>query len=403
MSIELSGIWTLAAALVTIELGKWFNRRLDWLERSNIPPAVSAGLLLSLLLALLRETAVLDVRLTTAPRDVLLLVFFATLGMAAHLGRLLTAGRTALVICLAIVAIITLQNGAGVLLAQAFGQPAALGLFMGSIAFVGGHGTATAWSAAPQASALPDAFEIGIGSATLGLIVGGLVAGPVAGALMARARAHRGAAQAGPVADAILTGPVAPLREPPFSSDRWLPCLLWVLTCLGAGAFAKQALAAATGIDLPGFLTAMLVGVAITNAADLLRKPIDTEVTDLIGTLALRTFLAIALLSLDWSSLVAHLPMILSATVAQIGTAVLIAFVVVFLLDGRDRDAAAASGGFMGFALGAMPVGLAVMRRLNVRHGETPRALLGITIAASLFQDTANAVLLTIAFRWLGG
>jgi hypothetical protein len=25
-----------------------------------------------------------------------------------------------------------------------------------------------------------------------------------------------------------------------------------------------------------------------------------------------------------------------------------------------------------------------------------------ITIAASLFQDTANAVLLTIAFRWLG-
>lgn len=149
MNIELSGIWTLALALVTIEVGKWFNRRLDWLERSNIPPAVSAGLVISLLLALLRETAVLDVKLTTAPRDVLLLVFFATLGMAAHLGQLLTAGRTALVICVAIVAVITLQNGAGVLVAQAFGQPAALGLFMGSIAFVGGHGTATAWSAAP--------------------------------------------------------------------------------------------------------------------------------------------------------------------------------------------------------------------------------------------------------------
>ena len=67
MNIELSGIWTLALALVTIEVGKWFNRRLDWLERSNIPPAVSAGLVISLLLALLRETAVLDVKLTTAP------------------------------------------------------------------------------------------------------------------------------------------------------------------------------------------------------------------------------------------------------------------------------------------------------------------------------------------------
>ena len=145
MTIELSGIWTLA--LVTIEIGKWFNRKAGWLERSNIPPAVSAGLLVSLLLALLRETAVVDVQLTTAVRDVLLLVFFGTLGMAAHLGRLLTAGRTALVICVAIVAAITLQNDAGVLVAQAFGQPAALGLFMGRIAFVGGHGTATAWSA----------------------------------------------------------------------------------------------------------------------------------------------------------------------------------------------------------------------------------------------------------------
>lgn len=402
MTLELSSIWTLALALVAIEIGKWFNRRLSWLERSNIPPAVSAGLVISLLLALLRETAVLDVRLATLPRDVLLLVFFATLGMAAHLGRLLTAGRTALVICVAIVAAITLQNGAGMLVAQAFNQPAALGLFMGSIAFIGGHGTATAWSASPQAVALTGAFEIGIGSATLGLIVGGLVAGPAAGWLMARARATDAATTAVSAKDAVLTGPVAPQREPPFSSDRWLPCLLWVLLCLGLGAVLKQALADGMGLDLPGFLTAMLVGVALTNAGDLLRRPLDTEVTDLIGTVALRIFLAIALLSLDWSSLVAHLPMILTATVAQIGMVLLIGFGVVFLLDGRDRDAAAASGGFMGFALGAMPVGLAVMRRLNARYGETPRALLGITIAASLFQDTANAVLLTLALKWFG-
>jgi glutamate:Na+ symporter, ESS family len=402
VSIELSGIWTLALALVTIEIGKAFNRRAAWLERSNIPPAVSAGLVISLLLALLRETAVIDVQLTTAPRDLLLLVFFGTLGMAAHLGQLLTAGRTALVICLAIVIAVTLQNAGGVLVAQAFGQPARLGLFMGSIAFLGGHGTATAWSASPQAAALPGAFEIGIACATLGLVVGGLVAGPAAGWLMGRARASRDSAGGAPGQEAMLTGPVAPQREPPFSSDRWLPCLLWVLICLGVGAFLKGAIAHATGIELPDFLCAMLVGVVLTNAADLLRKPLDTEVTDLIGTVALRIFLAIALLSLDWSSLVTYLPMILSATAVQVGSVVLVAFGVVFLLDGRDRDAAAASGGFMGFALGAMPVGLAVMRRLNARHGDTPRALLGITIAASLFQDMANAVLLTIAFRWLG-
>lgn len=402
MSVELSGVWTLALALATIEIGKWFNRHLRWLERSNIPPAVSAGLVVSLLLAMLRETAVLDLKLMTAPRDLLLLVFFATLGMAAHLGRLLTAGRTAAVICVAIVAAITLQNGAGVLVARAFDQPAALGLFMGSIAFIGGHGTATAWSAAPQAAALPGAFEIGIGSATLGLIVGGLVAGPAAGWLMARTRGAQTTSTGASEADAVLTGPVAPQREPPFSSDRWLPCLLWVLMCLGMGALLNQALAEGMGLELPGFLTAMLVGVALTNIADLAGRPLDTEVTDLIGTIGLRIFLAIALLTLDWASLVAHLPMIVTATLAQIAMVLLIASGVVFLFDGRDRDAAAASGAFTGFAFGAMPVGLAVLRRLNARYGQTPRALLGITIAASLFQDTANAVLLSLAFRWLG-
>jgi ESS family glutamate:Na+ symporter len=141
--------------------------------------------------------------------------------------------------------------------------------------------------------------------------------------------------------------------------------------------------------------------VALTNIADLARRPLDTEVTDLIGTIALRIFLAIALLSLDWSSLVAHLPMVVSATVVQIAVVVALAVAVLYVLDGRDRDAAAAAGGYMGFALGAMPVGLAVMRRLNERFGDTPRALLGVTLAASLFTDTANALLLTAAFRWL--
>jgi ESS family glutamate:Na+ symporter len=69
---------------------------------------------------------------------------------------------------------------------------------------------------------------------------------------------------------------------------------------------------------------------------------------------------------------------------------------------GRDRDAAAAAGGFIGFGLGAMPVGLAVMRRLNSRYGDTPRALLAVTLAASLFPDTANALALAALFAWLG-
>ena len=396
ITLELTPVWTLVAALLTIELGKRLNRWLPWLELGNIPPAVSGGLLLSVLLAGARSAGWLDVSLAGDVRGVLLLVFFASLGFAAHLGRLATAGAAALVICLAVAASIALQNTIGVLVAQAFGQPRSLGLFMGSIAYLGGHGTATAWAATPAAESLRGAFEIGIGSATLGLVFGGLVAGPVAAALMSRSRAS-----AAPAA-AVAAADLAPAREPVFSSDRWLPSLLWLLLCLGLSPWLGGLAERHAGFSAPGFLTALLTGVVLTNAADALRRPLDTDVTDLIGTIALRLFLAIALLSLDWAALLGHLPMLLAAAGLQIAGVVAVATVVVFWLMGRDRDAAAAAGGFIGFGLGAMPVGLAVMRRLNARYGDTPRAILAITLAASLFPDTANALALAALFGWLG-
>jgi ESS family glutamate:Na+ symporter len=397
MKLELTAVWTLIAALLTIGVGQRLNRWLPWLERGNIPPAVSGGLLLSVLLALARSAGWLDLSLAGDVRGVLLLAFFASLGFAAHLSRLATAGAAALVVCLAVAAAIVAQNAIGMLAARAFGEPAALGLFMGSIAYLGGHGTATAWAGATAAQSLGGAFEIGIGSATLGLVLGGLVAGPVAAGLMSRSRPST--AQAAPD---VTGADLAPAREPAFSSDRWLPSLLWLLLCLGLSPWLGTLVERHGGPSLPGFLTALLTGVVITNAADALRRPLDTEVTDLIGTIALRLFLAIALLSLDWAALLEHLPMLLAAAGLQIVGVVAVAVGVVYWLMGRDRDAAAAAGGFIGFGLGAMPVGLAVMRRLNARYGDTPRAILAVTLAASLFPDTANALALAALFAWLG-
>jgi len=195
--------------------------------------------------------------------------------------------------------------------------------------------------------------------------------------------------------------PAAPDREPVFSTDRWLPSLLWIALSIALAPLLGD-WAAAHGFKTPAFLAVLVVCVVLTNIADSFRRPLDTDVTDLIGTVALRIFLAIAMLSLDWVSLFEHIPMLLTAAAVQVVTTVIIAVLLVYTLFGRGREGAAATGGFIGFSLGAMPVGLAVMRRLNARFGDTPRALLAITLAASLFTDTANALVITIFFRWLG-
>jgi ESS family glutamate:Na+ symporter len=396
MTLQLNPVWTLVAALLAIQFGKRINAKIVWLERGNIPPAVTAGLFVSLILAILRGNGWLDVRFHTGPRDVLLLVFFASLGFGAHLRQLASAGKGALVICAGVVLVLVSQNFVGLLVAKAYGEVSALGLFLGSAAFAGGHGTVVAWANTPYTAGLTGALEIGIGSATLGVVLGGLVAGPVSVWLATR---DRSAARHATVFEDDV--PAAPNREPVFSTDRWLPSLLWIALSIALAPLLGD-WAAAHGFKTPAFLAVLVVCVVLTNIADSFRRPLDTDVTDLIGTVALRIFLAIAMLSLDWVSLFEHIPMLLTAAAVQVVTTVIIAVLLVYTLFGRGREGAAATGGFIGFSLGAMPVGLAVMRRLNARFGDTPRALLAITLAASLFTDTANALVITIFFRWLG-
>jgi ESS family glutamate:Na+ symporter len=64
------------------------------------------------------------------------------------------------------------------------------------------------------------------------------------------------------------------------------------------------------------------------------------------------------------------------------------------------REGAVAAGGFMGFGLGAMPVGLSVMQRITLQHGAAPRAFLVVTLAASLVQDLINAGVVQAALSW---
>ena len=149
-----------------------------------------------------------------------------------------------------------------------------------------------------------------------------------------------------------------------LSSDRWLRALLLIAAALAIGQ-GLQWVAVQMSVTVPAFLTAMFGGVILTNLADLVRHPVDFELADLVSTVALRLFLAMAMLSLKLWVLLAFVGLLSAMLVAQIAVVVLVASLLVFPLMGRDRQAAVAAGGFIGFALGAMPVGLGTMRRLS--------------------------------------
>ncbi|MEO8487766.1 MAG: sodium/glutamate symporter [Betaproteobacteria bacterium] len=174
-----------------------------------------------------------------------------------------------------------------------------------------------------------------------------------------------------------------------------------VAVALAIGRILQEALAGA-GVRLPDFLTAMFGGIVITDLADVVRRPVDHDVAELISTIALQLFLAMSMVSLELWDLIPFAGQLAAVVIAQVVLIASLAALVLFPLLGRTRDAAIAAAGYFGFSLGAMPVGLGTMRRLQENLGPAPHAVLIVTLAASLFTDTANAVAIQAFFDWLG-
>lgn len=395
MTIQVNELWTAIAALATILMGASITRRVPLLARYNIPPAVTGGLIVALVLGVLSAWRGVQVDFADTLRNALLLVFFAAVGFSAKLRRIASGGRAVLAMCALIAVLAVLQSGIGVALATAFGKPPGLGVFVGGVSFLGGHGTTVAWAESELAAQIPGALDVGLVCATLGLVAGAIVAGVVGTRLAERAPKAEG--NAPPVEEQKE----APWPEDVWVSERWLRVLLWMAAAIGLGLAVRPFVMATFNATVPAFLTVLLSAVVLTNVADLARLRIDSAACDLIGTLALRVFLAIAMMGIRLSTVGAEAGLIVVATLLQVVLAVALAVLIVYPVA-RGRDGAVAAGGFIGVAIGAMPVSLAAMNRLMLTYGPAPRAFLAVSLAGALFTDTANALVVQTMLTWFG-
>jgi len=387
--VELSELATLIVALVTLFIGRGVRAGIPGLKRIALPDAVVGGLLVALLILILHLAWAVDLRFDKTMRDLLLLIFFATIGLSAKLAMLAKGGRSLLILCLAILLLIFLQNLVGAAVALAYGAHPFYGLLAGGLSFMGGPGTALAWAREAEAAGLEVAPAVGIGAATLATIAGALFAGPISGFLISRHGLRpqdRGPSAISFAAPEQAPAPLAPKR----GLDQILLSLLMVTVSVYLGEIING-WAAAGGLMLPGFLTAMLAGIVLTNAADALRRPLDLEPVAMGGEIALNLFLAMSLMSTPLLAIAAIIgPLLLNAAV-QVLVILAVAYFIVFRLLGRDYDAAVTTAGFLGFGLASMPVAMATMDEVARRYGPSPKAFLVITLAGAFFVDLANA------------
>jgi len=323
-------------------------------------------------------------------RDLLLLMFFSTIGLNARTRVLMSGGKT-LVIMVGLAGIfLILQNTVGVIAALAVGTRPGYGLMAGSVSFAGGHGTAAAWGEEAVAAGLESATEVGLIFATFGLIAGGVLGGPIARFLIERNQLRSSAQPTSGGVDEVhdvITRPLSIDSDPLFPVLRLLMILA---VCVSLGAFVNHLLLE-SGIRLPGFLTAMFVAIVLTNVFDAVGRPVNKDMAEQFGEVSLNIFLTMSMMSMHLWLLGDILSYALVILIAQASLMVVFAVFVVFRLTGRDYDAAVMTAGFTGLGLGATPVALANMDAVTRHYGRSMKAFIVMPIIGAFFIDLLNA------------
>lgn len=393
--LNLDLIQTLAIAGIVYLLGVLLNRKIKFIERLNIPSAVLGGLIFAGF-NLVAHDRFLNIKCNTSMQLLCMMLFFTSIGTNASFALLKKGGKQVIWFLLISSVFCVIQNLAGIGIAILFDVPKLFGVMAGSVTLVGGPATGIAFSPLFEEMGLKGAETIAITSATFGIVFGGLLGGP-AGTFLIRkfnlkketkkiARAKTGLDET----DEIL---IIDIKD---ENSEFTLSLVNTIIIMGLGGIVSFFIAR-SGITLPAYIGAMIVGATFRNINDKTQWfKIDQNSIDFAGGIALNIFLTVALMDLRiWELFHLALPL-LGILSIQVIVVILFAFTITFLAMGKNYESAVMSGGFIGFMLGTIANAMAVMKTMVTKYGAAPRAFLVVPLVGAFFIDYVNALVITV-------
>ena len=381
--------------ILVLFIGRRINQKVNFLREFSIPDPVTGGLLFSILFGILYAASGIAIEFNLIARDFLLVYFFTTIGINASLKDLLSGGKPLVILLVITLLYMVVQNLTGVSVAAIFNLPAAVGLLGGTVSLIGGHGTAIAW--APRIAdefGVSNAMEIGVACATFGLILASLMGGPIAKYLINR---HKLKPEKSANLDVGVSEEVSSKGVGPMDL---LDAILAIHVSILFGLLLNQGLLK-LGLELPLFVPCLFAGILLTNLVPKnfprltgTRWPSRTPSMAVIADMALGTFLAMSLMSMQLWTLIDLAGPILSILLAQFAIAVAINIFIVFPAMGRSYDAAVVCAGFGGISLGSTPTAMANMSAVTQRYGASHLAFIIVPLVCAFFIDLANAFLI---------
>ncbi len=406
--LELDAIQTLGFAAVVLAFGYVARARIGPLARLNIPAPVIGGLLVSVFIAVCRLWDYTPLKLDTTWQSPLMIAFFTTVGFGASFG-LLKRGGPQVGALLAICSVfIVVQNVVGAGLAMLLGQHPLLGVLVGSVTLAGGPATGAAFAPLFEEAGIAAAGTVALASAMGGIVLGGLLGGPLGTWLIERhqlGKAGGVAVKSDPAAHVVEEALEQPVRAAPKGEDSEAFGLMQtvgiILVAMWLGSFLSAWLKS-IGVTLPAYIGAMVVAVVVRNVDEKTRwLKLSQRLIDDVGTVALAFFLVQALMTLKlWELRHLALPLMVLLVVQTLIVAAATPLLV-FKLMGKDYDAAVMGAGFVGFMLGTTANAMANMESLAEKYGVAPRAFLVVPMVGAFFIDVVNNLAITAAINLL--
>ncbi len=394
--INLDSRQTIIAAILVLFLGKYMNRKIGFLRRYNIPEPVTGGLIASIVFGILYLLFDVNINFSNRYRDILLVVFFTSIGISTEMKSIIKGGKILLLITIFAVAYIFIQNYTSILTARLFSINPATGIVAGSAALQGGHGNIVSWAPIIQEKfGLSNAMELGMITATFGLIIGGILGGPTAKFLINKYNLK----PQDKVENLEVTIGEKYGHNLVIDYNSMLKIILMVALSIGIGIYLHELLDY-IHFTLPLFATCMLGGVVLTNLVPWIfpkmKCPANSPTLAITSDLSLGLFLAMAMMALKFWEIGNESLFILVNIVIQMVLILLFTVFVIFRVLGKNYDAAVISAGYIGSAMGATPTAMANMAAVTQKHGPSPVSFAVIPILGAFIIQVSNAFVINI-------
>ncbi|MGX4600564.1 sodium/glutamate symporter [Faecalimicrobium sp. JNUCC 81] len=384
LSISLDLIQTLILSILLFLLGNIIKNKSKLLTKMCIPSPVIGGLLFCILSLILRIFKICEISMNTSLMNYLICFFFTIVGLSVSIALVKKGGSLLIKYWLLCGVLAFSQNLLTLILSKLTNINPLLGLMCGTISMEGGHGSAAAYGASIESLGVENACSVGIAAATFGLILAGVLGGPVAKYLIEKNN----------LKSTNLSFNFNRHNQNQVSNNfklspsLFLEQVLVVLLCVSFGELISKLVFNINGIIIPAISGCVLFAAIFRNTNDKLKFiNLNFKILDFLSEISLGLFLTMALMSIDLFKLSSLFGPIVIIVVSQAIFIVLFSIFIAFKVLGKNLDAAIIISGLIGHGLGATPNALANMTSVSQIYGYSEKAFLVVPLVAAFLLD----------------